>query len=206
MIKKWFVIILSCSILLSGGLIAKPTAAYACSCAAPSSTEQQVKDELERKSAIFAGTVTEVIKPSGLKIMSSADLVQVSFEVSTVWKGEVARQASVYTAMSSAGCGYENFTVGKAYLVSAYNNPTKLETGVCELTKPLSSATEELAVLGDGYLPSPISAKVQLSGNQASTEAQAAANAPSDLIFAAALVLMGSAIALILIKRRKYKP
>ncbi|SEN08681.1 Tissue inhibitor of metalloproteinase [Paenibacillus sp. OV219] len=112
-----------------------------------------MKGELDRKTAIFEGTVLEIKQPSQKTIMSTADKVRVTFEVSRVWKGEVGQQAEVYTAMSSASCGIENFEVGTKYIVSAYKDSKPLETNICDLTKPLANARAELAILGDGYAP-----------------------------------------------------
>ncbi|WP_206669835.1 hypothetical protein [Paenibacillus luteus] len=121
------------------------------------SPESQVKDELERKTAIFSGTVLKVTLPGPKNLMSSDDLTKIRFQVATVWKGELEQKTDVYTAMSSVSCGYENFHEGKSYIVSAYEQDGKLETGICELTKPLSMAQEELKVLGEGYPPEPLS-------------------------------------------------
>jgi cobalamin biosynthesis Mg chelatase CobN len=187
--KRTFGFVLSLVILLGSGLLIKPQAVYACSCAAPLSAEKQVKDELDRKSAIFAGKVVKITQPQQNIIISSADLVKVTFEVSKVWKGELGRQAVVYTAMSSASCGVENFQVGTKYIVSAYKDSKPLETTICNLTKPLASAGAELAVLGEGYAPT----------NQAQEKGN---SSPMSLIISAATVLIVGTIVLLFIRRR----
>jgi uncharacterized OB-fold protein len=133
----------------TAGAIAAPGTAYACSCAAPPSVE----DELSRKTAIFSGTVTKVIKPDNGIIDSSIDRVEVTFDVENVWKGELTKQAKVYTAIGSESCGYVQFKEGGRYLVSAYGTPERLETGMCELTKPIDEAGDALEQLGAGYEP-----------------------------------------------------
>lgn len=166
MMNQKILIYLLCGvILLSTALIVNPKAAFACSCAMSPSAETQVKDELGRKTAIFTGKVIKVTQPPKKKTMSSADLVQVDFEVATVWKGKLKQQTAVYTAMSSASCGYEKFNAGDTYIVSANDRSGKLETGICDLTKLVSAAGEELKVLGNGYNPLPLSAGEVLPSN-----------------------------------------
>jgi hypothetical protein len=189
-IKRTFIIVFSIAMLLSIGLIIKPQSAFACSCAASFNAEQQVKDELERKTAMFAGTVIQVKQPRQMLIMSSADLVKVTFDVSRVWKGELSRQTVVYTAMSSASCGVENFEVGTEYIVSAYMDDKALETNICDLTKPIASAGAELAILGNGYAPT-------IHGDASGS------SLPMSIMTMIATVLIGGLIVLIIIRRNK---
>ncbi len=163
--KKMLLYLLCGVMMLSTALIAKPKAVFACSCAMQPSAETHVKEELDRKTAVFTGKVIKVTPPKQKKTMSTADLVQVDFEVSTVWKGELKQQTAIYTAMSSASCGYDGFKVGDAYIVSAYDRSGELETGMCDLTKPVSTAGDELKVLGKGYDPLPLSAGELFPGN-----------------------------------------
>ncbi|WP_162341259.1 hypothetical protein [Paenibacillus paridis] len=156
--RKLGIITLSCLIVCSMMLVlVSPESAFACSCAMSGSPESHVKDELERKTAVFSGEVLKVTPPGPKVFMSSDELTKVLFQVETVWKGKPEQQTYVYTAMSSASCGYENFHEGQSYIVSAYEQDGKLETGICELTKPLSMVQEELKVLGEGYPPEPLS-------------------------------------------------
>ncbi|GAB6927298.1 hypothetical protein JCM10914A_12810 [Paenibacillus sp. JCM 10914] len=129
-----------------------PTPAQACSCAAPPT----VAESLERKSAIFAGEVTNIAFSPQWLVRSSADPVNISFEVKEAWKGNLAEHTIVQTAGSSASCGYEGFEVGREYLVFAHlNGNGQLETGICEGTGLLSAASAELGELGQGYIPVP---------------------------------------------------
>ncbi len=200
---KTIVFILGWAILISSGLIAKPEAAFACSCASPVSAEKQVKDELERKIAIFAGKVTKVIPPRQKEIMSSTDQIKVNFEVSKIWKGDLGKQTTVYTAMSSASCGYENFEVGSEYIVSAYKDPERLETNICDLTKPLASAVEELKILGEGYLPTAMSAEQKVMTNQEIETHGTVGKSPMSIIVAIAAAIIGGAIVTMVISRRR---
>ncbi|WP_127583716.1 hypothetical protein [Paenibacillus koleovorans] len=154
-IQKLLFLLTSLTLLPLAGFLANPASVSACSCVAPASVAQQVKDELGRKTAIFVGKVTAVATPTRPLMRSSADPVKVNFTVSSVWKGDVKRGTAVYTAMSSASCGYDNFIVGEEYLVSAYTHEGQLKTGICEMTRPLSLATEELKLLGSGLPPIP---------------------------------------------------
>lgn len=135
----------------------KPKSAYACSCAGPPA----VSEELARKTAIFSGKVIAVKPPEQKEIMSSADPINVTFAVDQVWKGEVGEKTVVGTASSSASCGIENFAMDAEYIVYAYGEPDKLETGICERTKLLSSANEDLTALGIGKKPTKLSGVVE---------------------------------------------
>lgn len=174
------------------------------------SPESQVKNELEHKTAIFAGKVTKIIPLPQKTIISSADLVEVSFLVETVWKGDLEQQTIVYTAESSASCGYGGFEEGKSYIVSAYESSGKLETGMCELTKPLSMAEEELMLLGEGYAPH-LASGGKAAANKDKVEAavetdikpELSSTSRVPLILAMAALLLIVIIVIILIRRRR---
>ncbi|WP_213535460.1 hypothetical protein [Paenibacillus sp. J45TS6] len=136
--------------VFSTWFVVAPVNVHACSCAEPPSIE----DQMNRKTAIFTGKLLSLTKPD--KIWSSADPVKAQFEVKQVWKGELDSQTTVYTALSSESCGYEGFEVNEEFIVFAYGKPDRLQTGLCEGTKNLKSAQEELKILGAGYEPSKI--------------------------------------------------
>lgn len=142
------------ALLLTGTWTMAPAPAYACSCVEPGPVEER----LERKTAVFQGTVTSIKEPALKKMMSSEDPVQVTFAVKQLWKGEPHAELSIRTAMSGASCGYEGFRVNEEYVVFAYGDPDDLKTGLCEGTKPVTEAGEELTVLGEGYLPDDLEA------------------------------------------------
>nr|WP_304219282.1 hypothetical protein [Fredinandcohnia onubensis] len=126
-----------------------PRQASACSCAYPES----VKDELNRKTAVFSGKVIKMEDENKRSyIQSSADPIEVLFEVNESWKGVETSQVIVSAARSSASCGYE-FELDKEYIVYAYGENDHLETGLCERTALLSEAGEDLAILGQGKAP-----------------------------------------------------
>jgi hypothetical protein len=135
--------------MLSIPLILSPSVTYACSCAPPPSVEE----ELERKTAVFSGKVIDISGPNKRIFKSSADPVTVLLEVDTIWKGINESQVIVHTAESSASCGFK-FELGKEYLVYAYGDKGDLQTGLCERTTLLTSAAEDLSILGKGKTPS----------------------------------------------------
>lgn len=205
MYKKLMIFVLCWAVMLSAGLMIKPEEVFACSCAMGPSAEHQVEDSLQRKEAVFAGKVIKVTQPRQKSIMSTSDLVEVNFEVTQVWKGEVHQQETVYTAMSSVTCGYEGFQEGKDYIVAAN---AKKETGqytttVCDLTKPLTQAGEEMKLLGDGYSPTPMSDEEIASSEQGIIESQSKDKAVKVSLIAAlaAIVLIAGATFLILRRR-----
>lgn len=128
-----------------------PSSSYACSCI----PQGPVKEALASADAVFAGKVTEVVKPKpdAQGIISSADPVQVTFDVSTSWKGVTTKQVTIKTALDSASCGFA-FVAGKEYLVYSYKGESDvLNTSICTRTQALTAASEDLASLGTGKSP-----------------------------------------------------
>jgi hypothetical protein len=121
-----------------------------CSCTETPSVEQ----ELASKTAIFSGRVIQISEEDNGNNKSTADPITVIFEVKQTWKGVSKSQVVVYTARSSASCGYVTFLLHSDYLIYAYGDKDRLATGICERTKPLTSAHEDLAILGIGEKPS----------------------------------------------------
>ncbi|WP_420642798.1 hypothetical protein [Candidatus Leptofilum sp.] len=139
----WLVVI----VLLINLLAVSPTTVYACTCAPPGSPAE----ELERATAVFAGKVTQIDAPQGL-LKSSADPVQITFQVSEVWKGSVRATQLAKTVRSDASCGY-SFAIGQEYLVYASGSETDPEVWLCSRTAPLAAAAEDLLALGSGEIP-----------------------------------------------------
>lgn len=131
-------------VAVSVALTALPQQAFACTCAPPESPT----DELERSTAVFAGKVTALEAPTG-KITSSADPVEVTFRVYTVWKGPSSDTLTITTARSSISCGYE-FEIGHEYLVYARDKKDDLKVSLCSRTKSLARAGGDLAALRKG--------------------------------------------------------
>ncbi|RKN66084.1 hypothetical protein [Paenibacillus ginsengarvi] len=175
-------------VLLSAGIVFSlaPAPASACSCAGPA----PVQEELNRKTAVFSGKVTGVAGPNRGFIRSSADPVRITFEVGKVWKGELLAQTDVYTASSSASCGYDSFAVGKEYIVYASTDKDQLVTGLCSRTKLLTAAGEDLQALGNGYGPLP--------GKSGPTR-----NVPLTADIAAVVVLLAAAVSFLVTRKRR---
>lgn len=134
----------------AAALLVVPQPAHACSCAA----KPDIREELRRKTAIFAGKVTAIEQPGWGLVRSSADPVKVSFEVTEVWKGDVGPRTVVRTALDGASCGFP-FEADTDYIVYAYSDENGLATGMCERTAKLSAAAEDLKALGTGSVPPP---------------------------------------------------
>jgi len=121
---------------------------YACDCVKPPSVE----DELERSQAVFSGKVLEVNEMNKGYMKK-----RVLLEVTETWKGISESQVIITTGSGGGDCGYE-FQVGEEYLVyahpsSMYGEQEELVSIICDRTTELSTAQEDLAVLGEGKAP-----------------------------------------------------
>lgn len=142
-------IFLTIMIIMMSVLIVRPSVTYACSCAISPDPLKAV----ENSSAVFTGKVLDMKKREG-QIISSADPVEVTFKVDASWKGEVAKEVTVTTALSSVSCGYE-FVEGESYLVYAYSREgdesDQLGVGLCSRTMRLASASADLKKLESNF-------------------------------------------------------
>lgn len=91
--------------------------------------------------AVFAGRVVSISAPDGGYRM-------VTFDVTSAYRGIDGKTAEVRTGLGGGDCGYE-FRVGEQYLVYADPQPNTatLYTGICERTRPLSQAKDDLEYL-----------------------------------------------------------
>lgn len=106
--------------------------ALACSCVS-------MESDIEDSGAVFTGKVVSIKYPEPVNgIMSSADPAKVTFEVYQSWKGPKTKNITIYTALSSASCGYE-FDEGREYLVYADIEEGNLEVSLCSGTSLLSA-------------------------------------------------------------------
>lgn len=128
-------------------LIVNTAIVNACSCIQPAPPQES----LGQSTAVFAGKVVDINVPIGI-VVSSADPVKVTFEVSKIWKGHDYRTLVLTTAKNEASCGY-SFKENEEYIVYAYGEENKLSTGICSRTKLLASAQDDLQDLGAGNLP-----------------------------------------------------
>lgn len=96
---------------------------------------------------MFEGRVDSVQRSDG------AGMLRYELAVLRVFKGELAATTSIVTASSGATCG-RSFVLGKRYLIYAHLTPDgALGDGLCSRTRPISTADEDLAVLGPGTPP-----------------------------------------------------
>jgi hypothetical protein len=123
--------------------ILKPLITYACSCI-PS---PPVGEEFERDSAVFSGSVLSI-----KEVKSKFESIKITFQVDRIWKGISETEVSIYTRRDSASCGY-SFKEGESYLIYAGNTEGKLTTGLCSLTKELSSEDQDISILRKGNMP-----------------------------------------------------
>ena len=119
--------------------------ADACSCLPP----PPAMDSLEQASAVFAG---KVVKVNPTPSQTNVEPIQVTFEISKVWKGELNKTTIVRTAANSAMCG-NYFEIGEKYLVYAYSDGEELMTNLCSRTARLKDAKQDLNDLGTAPKP-----------------------------------------------------
>jgi hypothetical protein len=137
-------------------LFALPQTCFACSCLAPPPPTEAAADA----AAVFQGEVVRVEQGRGT---TGAEHRRVTLRVSKVWKGTVAADTLVYTANDSAACGIA-FQQGTEYIIYARMSDganfsgtpaNSLATGLCDRTRPVAEAADDLAALGPGQPPTP---------------------------------------------------
>ena len=114
--------------------------ALACSCAEP----RPPSEAFENSAAVFTGTVTD--------IRHNVGRYSVQFSVDEAWKGLSEPRVAIATSDNDGTCGYD-FEQDAKYLVYAYGSEGSLQTGICNRTQPVADAYEDLAYLGEGYVP-----------------------------------------------------
>jgi hypothetical protein len=113
-------------LIAAAALVGGPSTAFACSCML-----QSPHAYASNASVVFTGVVTSVNGfPRGL-VCSSTSPVAVSFDVETVYKGDVPRLVTLHTVVSGASCGY-TFEAGKRYTVFPRMADGKLDSGLCD--------------------------------------------------------------------------
>ena len=152
----WLLIIALFAVLMSAVFV-KPSPAYACEAIGRPGPPSQ--EWIDQTSAIFSGRVVEIRNIT----LGSSDLHAVFFEVDRYWKSpnptendeDYYKELVVFTGTSGNVCGYE-FETGKTYLVYAlawFEDTNPLRTGLGYSNKPIGEAQEDLAVLGEGTVP-----------------------------------------------------
>ena len=146
MIKNIQFVLIFCFIL-SLLTISIPSIGYTCSCV----SEPPVQEELEKSAAVFSGKVIDIREESQFNPKRS-----VLFEVSNSWKGVHETQIIVATGLGGGDCGFD-FEKEKEYLVyaneSSMYGDKQLSTTICDRTTEMATAQKDLAILGEGKLP-----------------------------------------------------
>ena len=119
-----------------------PGSAAACSCA-----EVSADDSFDAHDVVFEGRVVEVRAPSD----PSGALVAV-MEVVQHWKGVETERVEVSTHAQSSACGI-GFEVDTSWLVYGMRAGDQVTTGLCDRTRRMQDAEEDLAALGAGVVP-----------------------------------------------------
>lgn len=143
-----------------------PNRSFACFCV----PQGPPAEELARSTAVFSGRAIK-IEPSSVPVWQDVESVNVTFQVSAVWKGPLRETLTILTARWGIDCGYE-FQGGGEYLVYALGTEDQLVVWFCSRTRPLAAAGEDLAALGAGTVPS-----IQLSSD-VGVEVHTSANIP----------------------------
>ncbi|WP_154402555.1 hypothetical protein [Nocardioides speluncae] len=105
--------------------------AHACSCKA-----SDIRQDVERADAVFAGTVISVQRPPD----ENAGVVVVLAKADRSWKGRVPAQVELTTPASPGSCGVEDLKAEKKYLFFAQSDDAKLTIDSCGGTAPLTTA------------------------------------------------------------------
>jgi hypothetical protein len=145
----------------------------ACSCAEP----WPVEKALEKRDAVFSGTILKIEEPDQTLIQSSAAPVEVTIKVDKVWKGDLKEVVIIKTALSEASCGYP-FVENQDYLIYASGVGEELRTGLCERTTLLDQAKEDLKILGPGKTPAPSQNSIQTEPVQTKNSTQLTESQP----------------------------
>ena len=78
---------------------------------------------------------------------------KITLETIDVWKGEPYETMIVNTGRGGGDCGITAMGTGSEWLVYAYGEQEFLRSNICERTRPLAGASEDLTVLGVGNAP-----------------------------------------------------
>jgi|ERR1041384_239697 hypothetical protein len=121
---------------------------YSCTCG-----DATVAQQRDNASAVFMGTPIRKMRSDQVE----KNGVQITFKVNRVWKGDVEKEVTVYTAATSDLYPFENlcapsFKIGKDYVVFALGSD-KFTTDVCTGTLLASEAKNTIRELGKSRSP-----------------------------------------------------
>lgn len=150
-------------LVLALGLL--PRLAFACSCMAAATPEENNRAWMDRAQMVFMGSVSETTKNETQNI--------VTINVEKAWKGRPEAFTQVATPLNSALCGYE-FTEGKSYIIFAQTDAEgTVTTTLCSGTAESKSAeAASLIAWLNAYVPGSSSSSVS-AGSSASSSPEA---------------------------------
>lgn len=148
---RWWTSVLTVALVAGGAL----SEAEACTCLFGGGPACQ---EAWRQSvdAVLLGRVERIestrgnagLAPGMASMTTMGSLLSVTISVDETYRGPSAKTVEVYTASSSAACGY-SFSKGQKYLIyaSAAGKESRLVVTLCSATKPAEYAESDLAYL-----------------------------------------------------------
>ncbi len=128
-------------------LVAAPSEARACSCAAVEQPEA-----FAQSASVFEGRVVSTSSADASSLLVVLDVVR-------TWKGANTERTSVQTASGGAECGYA-FEPGASYLVYTYlADDAQERVSLCSRTAPIDDdgARADIAAMGAGVTPVDVS-------------------------------------------------
>ena len=140
-------VLLSVLLLVILSVVAPPSA-QACSC-----TPSTDADAIARADAVFRGTVVDYEGSAPREVMSTADPVTWTFEVSEVYKGRVAERQEIVSEEWGGSCGLEIPREGDFYVFAS--ETTHIEVGAGQYYAGLCGGTRAVeAGIDVGVVPS----------------------------------------------------
>lgn len=139
-----------CAAVFAAGLLF-PSKAHACSCV----TGAPLCQTFWETPLVVSGTVLEIEDAPG-KDDRARQFLQgriVRLRVTHAWRGEASGIIEINTGRGGGDCGYR-FVKGEDYLVYANGSPGRYTTGICNRTRRLSEAAEDLAYFATALQPS----------------------------------------------------
>src|SRR5687768_9647868 len=136
--------------LCAFSLLAAPSAAAACSCI----TGIPICQTFWRTPAVFSALALEV-RPAGDAVPDRMPNRVVRLQVEQSWRGGVSGIIEAHIGAGGGDCG-SDFTPGVRYLVFADHRDGGLFVSICNRTRPLSDAADDLAYLAKAFQPSAV--------------------------------------------------
>jgi len=128
-------------------LLAPYKPVFACQCVHP----DPPKEELQKATAVFSGTVVSIDKKKvSVGQGFFEDSYTATFTVEKAWKGITKKIITVNAGIQGGSCGYPFEDKGSYIVYADGADENALSTGLCTRTNKLIYAQEDLKELGDG--------------------------------------------------------